>query len=80
MRSFIDCVCVSKLSPGKARITSPYDFKFSSDVTSLALSTRDDSDEGKNLSPRELSEIKDVLTSVENKLNKLKTSLFQESE
>tara|TARA_B100001564_G_C20354728_1_gene540578 strand:- start:193 stop:678 length:486 start_codon:yes stop_codon:yes gene_type:complete len=47
---------------------------------SVENSTRDDSDEGKNLSPRELSEIKDVLTSVENKLNKLKTSLFQESE
>lgn len=47
---------------------------------SVESSTRDDSDEGAKLSPRELSEIKDVLSSVENKLNKLKTSLFQESE
>ena len=47
---------------------------------SVESSTRDDSDEGAKLSPRELSEIKDVLSSVENKLNKLKASLFQESE
>ena len=44
---------------------------------SVESSTRDDSDEGAKLSP---SEIKDVLSSVENKLNKLKASLFQESE
>ena len=46
---------------------------------SIESSTSTDSDEGKDLSSRELNDIKDVVSKIENQIKRLKMSLLQES-